>query len=164
MTRRAAMVSLATLGAVILGAWLPGVPASAAEAPVAACLHAAGDKPAAQERCIGKVSGACIGPDEGARSDGDVIGCLDGEQAQWDKLLNASYQALLKGLEPEQQAKLREMQRSWIDARKKSCEFFYDFFQGTMANPMIAYCMNQETARRAIFLGAFAGDMADWKK
>jgi hypothetical protein len=36
-------------------------------------------------------------------------------------------------------------------------------FPGTMANPMIAYCNNRETARRAIFLRIFAADIADRK-
>jgi uncharacterized protein YecT (DUF1311 family) len=44
------------------------------------------------------------------------------------------------------------MQRSWINTRDLTCAFWYDYFQGTMANPMIAYCNNRETARRAIFL------------
>ena len=34
--------------------------------------------------------------------------------------------------------KLREMQRAWIASRDKTCDFLYDYFQGTMANPMIA--------------------------
>ena len=41
---------------------------------------------------------------------------------------------------------------SRIHTRDLTCAFWYDYFQGTMANPMIAYCNNRETARRAIFL------------
>jgi uncharacterized protein YecT (DUF1311 family) len=55
------------------------------------------------------------------------------------------------------------MQRSWIHTRDLTCTFWYDYFQGTMANPMIAYCNNRETARRAIFLRVFATDIADRK-
>jgi uncharacterized protein YecT (DUF1311 family) len=61
-------------------------------------------------------------------------------------------------LDAGRQAKLRDTQRSWIVARKQSCEFFSDYFQGSIANPMIASCMNRETARRAIFLDVFARD------
>jgi uncharacterized protein YecT (DUF1311 family) len=147
--------------AMVFGAWFACAPAHAAGSSVEACIKAARPATAAQERCIGKMSSACIGPDEGARSDGDVIGCLDGEQAQWDRLLNAAYQAMMKGLEPEQQTKLRDMQRSWIETRKKTCDFYYDYFQGSMAYPMIANCMNRETARRAIYLRGFANDIAD---
>jgi uncharacterized protein YecT (DUF1311 family) len=79
---------------------------------------------------------------------------------QWDKVLNVSFQALLKGLEPEQQKKLREMQRIWLQSRAATCGFYYDYFDGTMANPMIANCMNRETARRAILLKGFVDDLA----
>jgi uncharacterized protein YecT (DUF1311 family) len=65
------------------------------------------------------------------------------------KIINDSHD---ERLEPDQQAKLREMQRSWINTRDLTCAFWYDYFQGTMANPMIAYCNNRETARHAIFL------------
>ncbi len=68
---------------------------------------------------------------------------------------------MINALDPDQQAKLREMQRSWIHTRDLTCEFWYDYFHGTMANPMIAYCNNRETARRAIFLRIFATDIAD---
>ena len=61
------------------------------------------------------------------------------------------------------QAKLREMQRLWIHTRDLTSAFWYDYFQGTMANPMIAYCNNRETARRAIYLKVFATDIADRK-
>ena len=92
-----------------------------------------------------------------------MIACLDEEQRQWDKVLNASFQALLKGLEPEQQTKLREMQRLWLSSRASTCNFYQDYFDGTMANPMIANCVNRETARRAIFLKGFTDDLAQRK-
>jgi len=147
-------------GAVASAAQPDRAKGSADKRSVEACLASAGRGTKALEACIGKVADACIGPDEGARRDSEVVACLDGEQAQWDRLLNGAYQTLLRGLEADQQVKLRDMQRAWIESRKKTCEFYYDFFQGTMANPMIAYCLNQETGRRAIFLRLFVDDMA----
>jgi len=143
------------------GAWV--FPAAAAEAApsIEACVRAAGNRTAARESCIDKVASACIGPDEGARSDRDVIDCFDRERQQWDRLLNTAYKALVQGLEPAQQAKLRDMQRAWIGSRDRTCGFFYDFFEGTMANPMIANCLNRETGRRAVFLMGFADDLAE---
>ena len=70
---------------------------------------------------------------------------------------------MMNALDSDQQAKLREMQRSWIQTRDLTCGFWYHYFQGTMANPMIAYCNNRETARRAIYLRIFATDIADRK-
>lgn len=56
------------------------------------------------------------------------------------------------------QGKMREMQRARITSRDKSCGFIYDYFEGSMANPMIAACQNRETGRRALFLRGFADD------
>jgi len=52
------------------------------------------------------------------------------------------------------------MQRAWIASRDKSCAFFYDIFQGTTANPMMAACLTRETGRRALFLLPFLDDVA----
>lgn len=149
---------------VILLAAADAAPAqsSKAKASVEACLAASKAQPNT-DTCIGVTSSSCIGPDEGSKPDSSVVACLNAEQQQWDKVLNASFQALVKGLEPEQQQKLREMQRSWIETRERTCAFYYDYFEGTMANPMIANCLNRETARRAIFLKGFADDLAQRK-
>ncbi len=133
-----------------------------AKQTVEACLAASKARPNS-DTCIGVTSNPCIGPDEGAKRDSEVIACLDSEQQQWDRVLNASFQALVKGLEPEQQQKLREMQRAWLVSRASTCGFYQDYFDGTMANPMIAKCMNSETARRAVFLKGFADDLAQRK-
>jgi uncharacterized protein YecT (DUF1311 family) len=150
----------------ILAVLFTGAGAALAQTPkaksVEICLAASRARPNT-DICIGVTSDACIGPDEGSKPDSAVIACLNGEQAQWDKVLNASFQALVKGLEPEQQQKLRDMQRSWIGTRERTCGFYYDYFEGTMANPMIANCLNRETARRAIFLKGFADDLAQRK-
>ena len=149
---------------VILVAVLTSATAHAQKAKpsVEACLAASKARPNT-DACIGVTSNPCIGPDEGAKRDSEVIACLADEQQHWDKVLNASFQALLKGLEPEQQTKLHEMQRIWLQSRAATCGFYYDYFDGTMANPMIANCQNRETARRAIFLKGFADDLAQRK-
>jgi uncharacterized protein YecT (DUF1311 family) len=114
------------------------------------------------ESCIGVISEPCS-KDEGSMSSRQVIDCYDREQAVWDDILNKSYQALLKALDTDQQAKLREMQRAWIASRDKSCEFLFDYFQGTMANPMIAACKSRTTGRQALYLRGFAEDVAERK-
>jgi uncharacterized protein YecT (DUF1311 family) len=109
------------------------------------------------------VAKPCMGGDEAAAVDRRKIECLDRERLVWDKIVNDSYKTMMNALDPDQQTKLREMQRSWIQTRDLTCAFWYDYFQGTMANPMIAYCNNRETARRAIYLKVFATDIADRK-
>jgi uncharacterized protein YecT (DUF1311 family) len=113
--------------------------------------------------CLMTVAKPCMGGDEAAAFDRRKIECLDRERLVWDKIVNDSYKTMINTLDPDQQAKLREMQRSWIHTRDLTCAFWYDYFQGTMANPMIAYCNNRETARRAIYLKVFAADLADRK-
>jgi uncharacterized protein YecT (DUF1311 family) len=150
-------------------AFLAAAPASAEPADphdvaaITACLKAKDVAKAQPESCVSIVANACFGGDEDAIPSAKVVQCLDREQTAWDQLLNSAFTRLNAHLDGAQQIKLRDLQRSWIVARKQGCEFFYDYFQGTMANPMIASCMNRETARRAIFLEIFAHD-AEYKK
>jgi uncharacterized protein YecT (DUF1311 family) len=89
------------------------------------------------------------------------MACDRREQAVWDSILNESYRRLMEKLDETQQQKLREMQRAWIVSRDKSCMFLYDYFEGTMANPMIAACEARETGRRALYLLGFRNDVED---
>ena len=138
------------------------VHSSHAEAPNAADVNAVetclkskqGNDRAA---CAGVVASSCIG-DEAAAADRQIIDCFDREQLVWDKKLNDAYASLHKALDDNQRVKLRDMQRSWLETRKRTCAFYYDYFQGLMANPMIANCENLETARRAVYLMGFAED------
>lgn len=109
--------------------------------------------------CAGVVAGLCIG-DEAAASDGQITDCFRREQLVWDNMLNDAYATLRDALDDDQRIKLRDMQRSWLETRKRTCAFYYDYFQGSMANPMMANCENRETARRAVFLMGFAEDVA----
>jgi uncharacterized protein YecT (DUF1311 family) len=122
-----------------------------------------GSQEADEAACLMTVARPCMDGDETNVISRRQIDCLDRERLVWDKIVNDSYKIMVNALDPDQQAKLREMQRSWIQTRDLTCMFWYDYFQGTMANPMIAYCNNRETARRAIFLRVFAADIADRK-
>jgi uncharacterized protein YecT (DUF1311 family) len=90
----------------------------------------------------------------------EVIACYDCERAVWDDILNETYRRLGKAIDEEKRVKLREMQRAWIASRDKSCAFFYDIFQGTMANSMMAACLTRETGRRVLFLLPFLDGVA----
>jgi uncharacterized protein YecT (DUF1311 family) len=144
-------------------------PAAKDVAAIGDCLHKQENKKggtsqeAEEAACLMTVAKPCMGGDEANARDRPKMDCLDRERLVWDKIVNDSYKTLTNALDPDQQAKLREMQRSWIQTRDLTCRFWYDYFQGTMANPMIAYCNNRETARRAIFLRVFALDIADRK-
>jgi len=110
------------------------------------------------ESCVGIASGPCL---EKNSSTADLVGCSAREQAVWDDILNETFRRLRAKLDNDQQGKLRDMQRAWITSRDKTCAFYWDFFQGTMASPMSAECMNRETGRRALFLLGFLNDLPD---
>jgi uncharacterized protein YecT (DUF1311 family) len=131
---------------------------------ITACLQRFDKAAASQEAyeaCVSKIATPCIKGDEGR--DRKQIECFDRERMVWDKIVNDSYKTIMDGIEPEQQEKLRAVQRSWIQTRDLTCNFWYDFFQGSMAYPMIAQCNNRETARRAIYLRVFVDNLSQRK-
>jgi uncharacterized protein YecT (DUF1311 family) len=126
-------------------------------AAIKKCIELKTGRNWAWENCIGVVSEPCV-KDEGSMPPSEVIACYSRERLVWDSILNDSFRRLREALDDKQQQKLREMQRAWIASRDKTCHFIYDYFEGTMANPMIAACQSRETGRRALFLLGFAND------
>ncbi|MDO9413031.1 MAG: lysozyme inhibitor LprI family protein [Pseudolabrys sp.] len=113
-------------------------------------------KPGAEESCLGVVSDPCLQNTGGTTV--EMSNCLQREQSIWDDVLNETFKRLREKLDDAQKIKLRDMQRAWIASRDKTCAFYWDFSQGTMAVPMSAECASRETARRAIFLLRFLLD------
>lgn len=132
-------------------------PSARDSAVIQDCLKSKAD---AQERCIGIVSGPCLNRDQ-TKSTADMNECIGREQAVWDDILNETFRRLRDKLDEQQKVKLRDMQRAWIASKEKTCAFYWDYFQGTMASPMSAECVNKETARRALFLLGFLQDAED---
>lgn len=126
-------------------------------AAVQECIKAKTGRNWAWEGCIGSVSERCA-KDETAIPPSQVMACYEREKLVWDSILNESFRRLRGKLEDKQARKMREMQRAWIASRDRSCNFFYDYYEGTMANTMIAACQSRETGRRALFLLGFAND------
>ena len=124
-------------------------PDAADSAAVQSCIKSAADGSQC-ERCIG-----ICADQPGAELTAGQVACAARENAVWDDILNETYRRLRDKLDAEQKIKLRAMQRAWIDSRARSCAFYWDFFRGTMAVPMNAFCTNRETARRALFLLGF---------
>ena len=159
MIRGAAALAAAVL-AFSGAAALAAPPDAAASRKIQDCVKTAANAKGAAadpERCVGIVSGPCL-EDDKTRSTADMNACIDREIAVWDDILNESYRRLREKLDEAQRVKLRDMQRAWLASREKTCGFYWDFYQGTMASPMAAECVNRETARRALFLLGFADD------
>jgi uncharacterized protein YecT (DUF1311 family) len=136
-------------------------PDAKVSAAIQDCIKSAGTDAAKRESCIGSIATPCLQRDE-TRSTADNMACIAREQAVWDDILNETYRRLRDKLDKDQQVKLRDMQRAWIASRDRTCAFYWDYFQGTMASPMSASCENRETGRRALFLLGFLDD-ADGK-
>jgi uncharacterized protein YecT (DUF1311 family) len=109
------------------------------------------------ELCIGIVATPCLERDD-TKSTADMTNCVAVETRVWDDILNETFRRLKEKLDDTQQTKLREMQRAWVTSRDKTCDFYWDFYQGTMATPMSADCVNRETAQRALFLLGFLNE------
>jgi uncharacterized protein YecT (DUF1311 family) len=155
--------------AFLLAASMACAPAMAQDKPdakdaaaIEKCMTAKTGRNWAWERCIGTISEPCV-KKHPRQVPSDVMACYAREQAVWDDILNGSYKILMKALEQDQQVKLREMQRAWIVLRDKTCGFLYDYFQGSMANPMMAACESRATGMQALYLRGFADDVADRK-
>ena len=153
MIRTLLAVVVASL--VVSGSAFAQKPSQAARdsATVQDCIKS---KSGAEEKCIGVVSDPCLKNVSGATS--EMTGCIGREQVVWDDILNETFKRLRDKLDEQQKVKLRDMQRAWIASREKTCAFYWDFFQGTMATPMSAECNNRETARRTLFLLGFLLD------
>jgi uncharacterized protein YecT (DUF1311 family) len=131
-------------------------PAARDSAAIQDCVKSA-EGPRQQERCIGIVADPCTEKDD-AKSTADQVACVAREHAVWDDILNETFRRLRDKLDAKQKIKLRDMQRAWVESRDRTCAFYWDYFQGTIASPMSAFCNNRETARRALFLLGFLAD------
>jgi len=158
VTRAAALaLALLVLTAAAASAAPPDAAASKAVQDCIKTAAPAGKPMTAAESCVGIVSGPCL-DNEKTKSTADMNACVDRELAVWDDILNETFRGLREKLDEAQRVKLRDMQRAWLASREKTCGFYWDFYQGTMASPMAAACVNRETARRALFLLGFLYD------
>lgn len=79
----------------------------------------------------------------------EIVECLKGKIAQWDKRLNIAYQQALKdAVSPKQAEQLRKAQRLWVQYRDASCEY-YALGEGTIARIETGYCSLELTQARA---------------
>jgi uncharacterized protein YecT (DUF1311 family) len=124
---------------------------------IQSCIKSVKGAATKAERCIGTIADPCLRR-PGALSNADMVECASREASVWDDILNETFRRLGDKLDAEQKVKLRDMQRAWIESRDRTCAFYYDYHQGSIAVPMSALCVNRETARRALFLLDFLND------
>ncbi len=81
-----------------------------------------------------------------------IMDCLDGVTAQWDKRLNAAYQAALKASESAARKEaLIRAERAWLAFRSANCGW-YDAQEGTIREIAGADCMLDMTRGRTVEL------------
>ena len=153
MTRVVLAGALALVAVASCPATAQGSDAGAIESCIQSKVTAEQDPKA----CIGVLSRPCLDDDRNS-STGDMVECLDREAEAWDGLLNDYYKRLQDKLDEKQRIALRDLQRAWIAYRDKACAFHHVYHQGTIAAPMQASCLNEETARRALSLRTFLND------
>jgi uncharacterized protein YecT (DUF1311 family) len=78
----------------------------------------------------------------------EMVECLKGKTAQWDKRMNVAYQQALNDAMPQQRDRLRAAQRLWIQYRDANC-LYYGLGEGTIARIDAGECMRSMTEARA---------------
>lgn len=81
-----------------------------------------------------------------------MVDCMGAETQIWDRRLNREYQATLRSLESETQARLRAAQRLWVQFRDANCLTYRTLTGGSMDALSAADCMMRMTALRALEL------------
>lgn len=147
MAMSAAMTTVLVAGAAMAQSSPPATPPS-----IAQCLESERKADKDGKACIGKVSDPCLDTEKGGSTQGSVA-CIRSELAEWDRLLNSEYRTLLTLLKPKVAQSIREAQRQWVKLRTLDCQQPYVLLEGgTMAQPMMAFCELDTTARRVIML------------
>lgn len=77
-----------------------------------------------------------------------MVECLKGKTAQWDKRLNVAYQKAVQDAQPAQRDPLRAAQRLWVQYRDANC-LYYGMGEGTIARLDAGECMRSMTEARA---------------
>jgi uncharacterized protein YecT (DUF1311 family) len=78
----------------------------------------------------------------------EMVECLKGKTAQWDKRMTIAYQQALKDASSAQRDQLRAAQRLWIQYRDANC-LYYGMGEGTIARIDAGECMRSMTETRA---------------
>jgi len=81
----------------------------------------------------------------------EMVECLKGKTAQWDKRLNAAYKSALDAAQGKQREQLRTAQRLWLQYRDANC-LYYGLGEGTIARIEAGDCMLRMTKSRALEL------------
>lgn len=77
-----------------------------------------------------------------------IVECRVAETKEWDRRLNAAYQALEERADPAQRKPLLTAERAWMRYRDANCRF-YAAGEGTISRLLAADCLRSMTQDRA---------------
>jgi uncharacterized protein YecT (DUF1311 family) len=99
---------------------------------------------------LGQPAAAQRDPDDcgNRNSTVEIVECLQGRTAVWDRRLNSAYQKSMAALSGRQREQLRTAQRLWIQYRDANC-LYYALGEGTISRVEAAECLRRMTAQRA---------------
>lgn len=122
---------------------------------ISSCLKSAFAENKDARTCAGLVANACLDK-PGNESTHAMVACNDRETKIWDDLLNAEYQRLLGAVEGKAKDDIVKAQRQWIGLRDMDCSVPHALFEGgTMAQPIGASCIMENTAERMLQVRAW---------
>jgi uncharacterized protein YecT (DUF1311 family) len=149
---RSCCVALA--GVLTLAAFALSAAARDAEV-IDACLKEAYAANSNASSCAGLVSDPCLAQSENQSTHG-MVACIERETQVWDGLLNSEYQRLLNVVKGKAKDDIIKTQRQWVALRNSDCAIPDALFEGgTMAQPMAASCIMQNTADRMLQVRAW---------
>ena len=118
------------------------------------CLKPYRAKKERASACVGVIADPCL-KDPKSQPLSAATACHVRERLVWDDILHKTYEQLRQKVDDPQWAKLRDMQKSWTEARRQVCDFYWEFFRGTVATPHAEGCYRRETAEHALYLMFF---------
>jgi len=87
-----------------------------------------------------------------------ILDCNGAELDRQDARLNRLYNAIMARSNPRQKAKLRTLERRWIDERDAHCKRESAPEEGgTLASIIYSSCILDQTIKRTIWLEAYKG-------
>lgn len=124
-------------------------------AAISTCLKLAFTDNTDARKCVGRVANPCLEQPD-SQSTHAMVACHARETKVWDGLLNAEYQRLLGAVEGKTKDDIVKAQRQWVGLRDMDCAIPYALFEGgTMAQPIGADCLLENTAERMLQVRAW---------
>lgn len=90
-----------------------------------------------------------VNPCEAEQTQMNMNLCAAKEYREADDALNAKWKQLMAILSPSDQAKMRAMEKLWIQLRDKHCEFESAVYEGGSMQPLVRFsCLKSFTEDR----------------